>query len=212
MGESVEPIVRLSGGDRRPPIHTHGTESSGCPTECSPRRAWRVPRWSHSGFGFAERNIRQMRLFYLEWSNPQIISADSASPSISQTLSAKSGSWPLLPLPWSHYVRLLTVADPKARTYYEREALQGSWSVRQLDRQIASLAYQRTGSARSVPAKDEILPADAHVRDPFVLANQVLAREYHLNLPGEAQVAARIETVRRLLLRSPARLASLPTT
>jgi hypothetical protein len=40
----------------------------------------------------------------------------------------------------------------------------------------------------------------------------VLAREYHLNLPGEAQVAARIETVRRLLLRSPARLASLPTT
>ena len=153
-----------------------------------------------------------MRLFYLEWSNPQIISADSASPSISQTLSAKSGSWPLLPLPWSHYVRLLTVVDPKAREYYEREAFQGGWSVRQLDRQIASLAYQRTGSARSVPAKDEILPADAHVRDPFVLANQVLAREYHLNLPGEAEVAARIETVRRLLLRSPARLASPPAT
>jgi hypothetical protein len=42
------------------------------------------------------------------------------------------------------------------------------------------------------------------------LANQVLAREYHLNLPGEAEVAARIETVRRLLLRSPARLASPP--
>ena len=179
MGESLEPIVRLSGGDRGPPVHTHGTESSGCPTECSPRRAWRVPRWS---------------------------------PSISQTLSAKSGSWPLLPLPWSHYVRLLTVADPKARTYYEREALQGSWSVRQLDRQIASLAYQRTGSARSVPAKDEILPADAHVRDPFVLANQMLAREYHLNLPGEAEVAARIKTVRRLLLGSPARLASPPAT
>jgi hypothetical protein len=76
-----------------------------------------VPRWSHSGFDFSERNIRQMRLFYLGWSNPQIISADSAAPSISQTLSAKSASWPLFP----------------------------------------------------VPAKDEILPADAHVRDPFVL-------------------------------------------
>ena len=35
------------------------------------------------------------------------------------------------------------------------------------------------------------------------LANQVLAREYHLNLPGEAEVAARIETVRRLFLPLP---------
>ena len=138
--------------------------------------------------------------------------ASPNAPSISQTLSAKSASWPLLPLPWSHYVRLLTVVDPKAREYYEREAFQGGWSVRQVDRQIASLAYQRTGSARSVPAKDEILPADAHVRDPFVLANQMLAREYHLNLPGEAEVAARIKTVRRLLLGSPARLASPPAT
>jgi hypothetical protein len=45
------------------------------------------------GRGFSERNIRQMRLFYLGWSNPQIISADSAAPAIWQTLSAKSASW-----------------------------------------------------------------------------------------------------------------------
>jgi hypothetical protein len=32
------------------------------------------------------------------------------------------------------------------------------------------------------------------------LANRVLAREYHLNLPGEADLAARIDTVRRALL------------
>src|SRR5450759_4059961 len=105
------------------------------------------------GRGFSERNIWQMRLFYLGWPIPQTLSAESASPAIWQTLSAKSGSWPQFPLPWSHYVRLLSVADPKARAYYEREALHGGWSVRQLDRQIATLAYQRTGSARS-PAKD----------------------------------------------------------
>jgi predicted nuclease of restriction endonuclease-like (RecB) superfamily len=40
---------------------------------------------------------------------------------------------PLFPLPWSHCVRLLTVADLVARKYYEGEALQGGWSVRQLD-------------------------------------------------------------------------------
>jgi predicted nuclease of restriction endonuclease-like (RecB) superfamily len=85
---------------------------------------------------------------------------------------------PPFPLPWSHYVRLLSVADPKAREYYEHEALRDGWSVRQLDRQIATLAYQRSGKARSIPAKDDALPADAHVRDPFVLEFLNLKDEY----------------------------------
>ena len=38
------------------------------------------------------------------------------------------------PLPWSHYVKLLTVKDENARRFYEDEALRGGWSVRQLDR------------------------------------------------------------------------------
>ena len=284
------------------------------------------------GRGFSERNLEQMRLFYLGWPNPQTVSADSGQPSISQTPSAKSGLRPLFPLPWSHYVRLLSVVDPRAREYYEREALHGGWAVRQLDRQIASLAYQRIRRARSAPPKDETLPADAHVRDPFILEflnlkdeyseteleqaliqsleqfllelggdfafvarqkrlrvgtewyrvdlvffhrslrclvivdlklgkfthadagqmnlylnyarehwthpdenppvglilcsekdvavahyalgnldNQVLTREYHLNLPGEVEVAARLDLARRLLLGSPSRLEPPPT-
>jgi hypothetical protein len=42
------------------------------------------------------------------------------------------------------------------------------------------------------------------------LSNQVLAREYHLTLPDEAQIAARIEAARRMLLGSPARPAPPP--
>jgi hypothetical protein len=121
------------------------------------------------GRGFSERNIEQMRQFYLGWPNPQTPSAESALGPISQTLSVKSDVSPGFPLPWSHYVRLLSVPEPDAREYYEREALLGGWSVRQLDRQIASLASQRTRGGRSRVAKDEILPADAHVRDPFIL-------------------------------------------
>lgn len=131
------------------------------------------------GRGFSERNLEQMRLFYLAWPKPQTVPTESALPSISQTLSAKSALWPQFPLPWSHYVRLLSVSDLVARAYYEREALQGGWPVRQLDRQIASLAYQRTRIARSVPAaKEEVVPADAHVRDPFVLEFLNLKDEY----------------------------------
>ncbi len=48
------------------------------------------------------------------------------------------------PLPWSHYVRLLSVKNCEARAFYEREALSGGWSVRQLDRQISSQFYERS--------------------------------------------------------------------
>ena len=97
------------------------------------------------GRGFGPRNLAQMRRFYLAWSHGKIL----------QTLSAKS-STPLpfneiqrqpqlvqdltsqFPLPWSAYVRLLSVKSSEARTFYETEALRLGWSVRQLGRQIGS--------------------------------------------------------------------------
>ena len=106
------------------------------------------------GRGFSERNLEHMRLFYLTWKNPQTVSAKSTANTISQTPSAKSSAWPQFGLPWSHYVRLLTVSDLKARQFYEEEALRGGWSVRQLDRQIATRTYQRTGRSRKVAVKE----------------------------------------------------------
>jgi hypothetical protein len=65
-----------------------------------------------------------------------------------QTLSGLSGEHQetrlqRFPLPWSHYVRLLAVKGKEARVFYETEALRGGWSVRQLDRQIATQFYER---------------------------------------------------------------------
>jgi hypothetical protein len=105
---------------------------------------------SKLGRGFSERKMEQMRAFYL--------------------------TWPGFRLPWSHYVRLLSVSDAKARANYEREALAGGWSVRQLDRQIA---YQRTRGAKALRVKDdEPLSPAAHVRDPFILEFLNLKDEY----------------------------------
>ena len=82
------------------------------------------------GPGFSERNLEQMRQFYLQWQISQTLSADSAteqSQAISQTASAKLKlrDPPKFPLSWSHYVHLLSVADLKARQHYESEALRG---------------------------------------------------------------------------------------
>lgn len=118
------------------------------------------------GRGFSSRNLAQMKAFYL-WKE------------ILQTPSAKFAHsvFPSLPLPWSHYNRLLAVSDNLARGFYESEAVRGGWSVRQLDRQIGSLAYQRS---RGKPGrlKGESVAASEIVRDPFVLEFLNLKDEY----------------------------------
>ena len=97
------------------------------------------------GRGFSRANVFQMRQFYLTYrAKVQTASGLLGTAGIVQTL---SGQFDVpFPLSWSHYVRLLTVTDDAARDYYEHEALRGGWSVRDLDRQIATKAYQRTES------------------------------------------------------------------
>ena len=133
------------------------------------------------GRGFSERNLEQMRLFYMLWGNPQTMSAtfgNRSSRAISQTSSAESGTSvvPVFPLAWSHYVRLLSVSDQGARKHYEEEALRGGWSVRQLDRQISTLSFHRS---RSEEAKGKHEGhAGFEIKDPFVLEFLGLKDEY----------------------------------
>ena len=91
------------------------------------------------------------------------------------------------PLPWSAYVRLLSVKNQDARTFYETEALRSGWSVRQLDRQIGSQFYERTALSRNKAAmlekgensepSDFVTPEEA-IKDPFVLEFLDLKDEY----------------------------------
>ena len=56
---------------------------------------------------------------------------------IFQTVSGKS----VLLLSWSHYATLLQVKDEKSRKWYEKEAIEQTWSVRNLQRNISSQYY-----------------------------------------------------------------------
>jgi predicted nuclease of restriction endonuclease-like (RecB) superfamily len=69
---------------------------------------------------------------------------------------------------------------------------------RQLDRQIASLAYQRTRGTRSRSSKDEALPADAQVRDPFVREFVNLKDEYSEEMELENALIQSLERDRSL--------------
>ena len=111
------------------------------------------------GRGFAKSNLYQMRGFYLAYKDIlQTVSGKSigdGGAEILQTVSGKLTSVGLsdlaqhFPLPWSAYVRLLTVKSDNARQFYETEALRGGWSVRQLTRQIDSQFYERTALSKN---------------------------------------------------------------
>lgn len=79
------------------------------------------------GKGFTKSNLYNFYSFYKVY------------PQIFQTVSGKSERV----LSWSHYAALLQIKDPKARTWYEREAIMQSWSVRTLQRNISSQYYYR---------------------------------------------------------------------
>ncbi|MDK6382348.1 PDDEXK nuclease domain-containing protein [Citrobacter freundii] len=129
--------------------------------------------------GFSTRILWQIRTFYLYFQHieiPQTVSAES------QYLIQLAK---FFPLPWSAYVRLLSVKSPNARSFYEKETLRCGWSVRQLDRQIATQFYERILLSRdktamlqqSAPAVAEVTPEQA-IRDPFILEFLDLKDEY----------------------------------
>jgi predicted nuclease of restriction endonuclease-like (RecB) superfamily len=158
------------------------------------------------GRGFSARNLEQMRQFYLTWAIPQTVSAElpkQLATSLVKKLQTASAqlNWAELanafPLPWSAYVRLLSVKDDYARQFYETEALRGGWSVRQLDRQIGSQFYERTALSKNkvgmltmgavAQPQDAITPDEA-VKDPYVLEFLNLKDEYSESQLEEALI------------------------
>ena len=112
------------------------------------------------GKGFTATNLRYMRMFYLSFP-------------IYHSLSDK--------LSWTHYRMLTKVSNPKAREYYAEEAAARKWSVRQLERQIATQYYERLLSThrnsseveglikKNLPAMPEKFDPLTLVHDPFIL-------------------------------------------
>ena len=161
------------------------------------------------GRGFGAVNLSQMRRFYLLWPQDRIFQtlSEKSSGAILQTSSEESPTrTPLLDprdiatalnLPWSHYVRLLSVQNHEARRFYEEEALRGGWTVRQLSRQIESRFYERTALSRNkasmlrkgqVARLEDSVGADEEVKDPLVLEFLGLKDEYSENDLEEALI------------------------
>ena len=148
------------------------------------------------GRGFGPAQIAAMRQFHLTFPLPDNFQSVIGKSEILQSVIGKSSAGAVerlspvahaLPLPWTHYVRLLRVRNSHAREFYVREALAGGWSVRQLDRQINSQFYERTALSKNKsamlvkgekPTAGDTVSADEEIRNPLVLEFLGLKDEY----------------------------------
>ena len=122
--------------------------------------------------GLNETLFRNSRTFYQLYPQLSSLFGKSATPShklikeIHPTLSDKLGtlSDPIHPMPsdefitspqtlveklsFSHITEIMTQKDPLARFFYETECIKGTWSVKELRRQIATNLYFRSGVSK----------------------------------------------------------------
>ncbi len=76
--------------------------------------------------------------------------SESTSSTIRSALPSESGLGPFpQQLGWTHYLLLMRVSNPSARAFYEVEATQEAWTARELERQIASLLFERLAKSRN---------------------------------------------------------------
>lgn len=127
---------------------------------------------SKLGKGYSVTNLKQMRKFYLTYSHDQI--GQNYSDQLNMLPSTSTGRKFLLG--WSHYLKLMRIDNVDERHFYEIEAYQNHWGIKELERQFDSSLYERLALSRDkekvmeLAQKGQIIekPSDA-IKDPYVL-------------------------------------------
>lgn len=119
------------------------------------------------GRGFSVKNLRLMRQFYLTYQKRQTLSAE-------------------FKLSWSHYTYLMRLKREEERQFYEIEAVQNQWSLRELKRQFDSALYERLllssdkDKVKELSIKGQVIEkASDAIKEPMVLEFLDLAPHPH---------------------------------
>jgi len=172
-------------------VEQKGAERAGYGERLLEGLAGRLTERFGRGMGIA--TLRRARSFYQTFPRGSAIPMEAGGPWIRSTpliesgaedsrstVSIESGPAGVARFPpmlgWSHYLALLRVSNPQARSFYEIEAAREGWSVRELERQIDAMLFERLAMNRD---QDQVLslaregqqvavPGDV-LKDPFVL-------------------------------------------
>ncbi len=121
-----------------------------------------------------------MRKFYLTY-NSKLQELEKSASEVQKSEYQKSASLMRkleshFKLSWTHYLQLIKIENPKERRFYEIEAVNNNWSVRELERQYDSSLYERLVLSRDKKGVKELSekgqlitkPIDT-IKEPYVL-------------------------------------------
>jgi predicted nuclease of restriction endonuclease-like (RecB) superfamily len=103
------------------------------------------------GKSFEARNLRRMMQFTEVFPDFEIV-----SPLVSQ-------------LSWTHFTILISLQSNDAKLFYARQAIDGKWSKRELQRQIERKAFERSEIADTKLALAEANHLSGNFKDPYFL-------------------------------------------
>ncbi len=148
-------------------------------------------RLTHAfGRGFAKSNLEYMRRFYLAYQGRTDIAqlgtgqspTGAASKAIAQFETGPSAAGtnhaPNFGLSWTHYVFLLGIGNENERSFYEIEATQQGWSLKDLRRQFDSGLYERLALSRDKEGIRKLARQGQIVSQPADLLKEPLVLEF----------------------------------
>ena len=145
--------------------------------------------------GLTAPELSRCRQFYNIY--PQILetvsqeSENLLSDSIIGTLSQKNQTLPDKSFPsgvpaqkivknlsFSHLVELIKIEDSLKRAFFEIECIKGTWSVRELRRQISSLLYERSGLSQNPERLNQLVQKNSEAQTPKDIVKNIYAFEF----------------------------------
>lgn len=131
---------------------------------------------SEFGRGYSKSNLEYMRAFYITYQNriSQSLIGQFDKEIKTQSLIGQLKS--PFSLSWTHYIQLLKIKNEDERNFYEIEAAQNNWSVREMQRQYNAALFERLALSKDkkgikqLAEKGQIIerPADA-LKSHYVL-------------------------------------------
>lgn len=81
-------------------------------------------------------------------------------------------------LSFTHIVELIKIEDPLKRAFYEIECVKGTWSTRELQRQIESLYFERSGLSKDKEKLSQLVNREAVKLAPGDVINNPITIEF----------------------------------
>lgn len=100
---------------------------------------------------------------------------------------------PRFTLSWSHYLVLMRIENIEARSFYEIEATQQQWSVKQLSRQVGSSLYERLALSRDKEEVMRLAREGQTVEKPDDIIKNPLTLEFLGLKPDAAYTESKLE-------------------